>query len=334
MSLPCKMNFIDHGEGGPASCLQMRQRAVPELKSGEVMIEVACAGVNRPDIMQRAGLYPPPPGASPILGLEVAGKVVAKADDVTRLKIGDRVCALTPGGGYAEYCVTPAAHCLPIPSGLTLLEAAALPENYFTVWTNVFDRGRLQPGEIFLVHGGSSGIGTTAIQLAKAFGARVYTTVGNAEKVEAVKKIGAELAINYKEQDWAEEISRLTGGQGVNCILDMVGGPYIQKNLRSLALEGRLIQVAFQQGAKTELDCMPILIKRLTFSGSTLRPRSVDEKAAIALALLNNVWPLLEAGKVRPIIHATFPIAEAVKAHELMETSTHIGKIMLKVRSE
>ena len=334
VTLPSTMNFIDHGEGGPASCLQMRQCSVPELKSGEVLIEVAYAGVNRPDIMQRAGLYPPPPAASPILGLEVAGKVVARADDVTSLKIGDSVCALTPGGGYAEYCVSPAAHCLPIPSGLTLLEAAALPENYFTVWTNVFDRGRLQPGEIFLVHGGSSGIGTTAIQLAKAFGARVYTTVGNAEKVEAVKKIGAELAINYKEQDWAEEISRLTGGQGVNCILDMVGGPYIQKNLRLLALEGRLIQIAFQQGAKTELDCMPILIKRLTFSGSTLRPRSVDEKAAIALALLNNVWPLLEAGKIRPIIHATFPIAEAVKAHELMETSTHIGKIMLKVRSE
>ena len=331
MSLPTTMNYIDHGGGGPASCLRLRQRPLPELRSGEVLIEVACAGVNRPDVMQRAGSYPPPPGASPILGLEVAGKVVAKADEVTGLEIGDHVCALTPGGGYAEYCAAPAAHCLPIPTGLTLLEAAALPENYFTVWTNVFDRGRLQSGEAFLVHGGSSGIGTTAIQLAKAFGARVYTTVGNSEKIEAVKKIGADLAINYKEQDWAEEIHRITGGQGVNCILDIVGGSYIQKNLRSLALEGRLIQIAFQQGAKTELDCMPILIKRLTFTGSTLRPRSVEEKAAIAQALLKNVWPLLEAGKVRPIIHATFPLADAVKAHELMETSTHIGKIMLKV---
>jgi NADPH2:quinone reductase len=293
---------------------------------------VAYAGVNRPDIMQRAGFYPPPPGASPILGLEVAGKVVARAANVTQWNIGDAVCALTPGGGYAEYCAAPASNCLPIPRGLTLMEAAALPENYFTVWTNVFDRGGLKSGEKFLVHGGSSGIGITAIQLAKAFGAVVYTTVGNAEKIEAVKKLGADAAINYREKDWAEEISKLTGKQGVNCILDMVGGAYIQKNLHSLALGGRLVQIAFMQGAKTELDCMPIMIKRLTFTGSTLRPRTLDEKAAIAQALLKKVWPLLEVKKVRPIIHATFSLADAQKAHELMETSTHIGKIMLKVK--
>ncbi len=334
MSLPGTMKYVDHGKGGPASGLQVRQGPLPKLKTGEVLIEVAYAGVNRPDVMQRAGSYPPPPGASPILGLEVAGKVVARAGEVTQWNIDDRICALTPGGGYAEYCAAPASSCLPIPKGLTLNEAAALPENYFTVWTNVFDRGRLQSGEILLVHGGSSGIGVTAIQLAKAFGAQVYTTVGNAEKIEAVKKIGADAAINYKEQDWVEEISRLSGKQGVNCILDMVGGPYIQKNLQSLALEGRLVQIAFQQGAKTELDCMPILFKRLTFTGSALRPRTVDEKAAIAQALLKNVWPLLEAKKVRPIIHATFSLDNVQKAHELMETSTHIGKIMLKVKGD
>jgi len=334
MPLPGTMNYVDHGKGGPASCLQVRRDPLPALKSGEVLIEVAYAGVNRPDIMQRAGSYPPPPDASPILGLEVAGTVVARACDVTRWQVDDSVCALTPGGGYAEYCAAPAANCLPIPGGLTLIEAAALPENYFTVWTNVFDRGRLQSGETFLVHGGSSGIGITAIQLAKAFGAHVYTTVGNTEKIAAVKKIGADAAINYREEDWAEEISRLAGQQGVDCILDMVGGPYIQKNLHALAPEGRLVQIAFQQGAKTELDCMPILVKRLTFTGSTLRPRTVDEKAAIARALLKNVWPLLEAEKVRPIIHASFSLADVRKAHELMETSTHLGKIMLRVKGD
>lgn len=328
------MRYIDHGQGGPASCLEVRQGPIPVLKSGEVLIEVAYAGVNRPDLLQRAGAYPPPPGASPFLGLEVAGMVAAKAGDVKPWDVGDRVCALTPGGGYAEYCAVPALNCLPIPKGLTLIQAAALPENYFTVWTNVFDRGRLQADETFLVHGGSSGIGLTAIQLAKAFGAKVYTTVGNVEKVEAVKKIGADAAINYKEQDWAEEIYKLTGKQGVNCILDMVGGPYIQKNLQSLAVEGRLVQIAFMQGAKTELDCMPILIKRLTFTGSTLRPRTIEEKAAIAQNLLKKVWPLLEEKKVRPLIYATFPLAEVQKAHELMESSTHIGKIMLKVQGD
>jgi len=326
------MKYIDHGRGGPASCLEVKEGPVPRPKSGEVLIEVAYAGVNRPDLLQREGLYPPPADASPILGLEVAGRVAAKADDVGQWNVGDAVCALTPGGGYAEYCVAPAPHCLPIPKGLTRIEAAALPENYFTVWTNVFDRGRLQSGETFLVHGGSSGIGITAIQLAKAFGASVYTTVGNAEKVDAVKKLGADAAIHYKEGDWVEEISRLVGKQGIHCILDMVGGPYIQKNLDLLAVEGRLVQIAFLGGSKVELNCMPIMTKRLTFTGSTLRPRSIGEKAAIAQSLLKKVWPLLETGKVRPVIHATFPLADVRKAHELMATSTHIGKIMLRVK--
>lgn len=334
MPVPSMMNYIDHGNGGPAGCLRLRQGPVPKPGPGEVLIEVACSGVNRPDILQRTGSYPPPPGASPILGLEVTGRVAAKAADVAAWSIGDRVCALTPGGGYAEYCTAPASSCLPIPKGLDLLEAASLPETFFTVWTNVFERGRLQAGETFLVHGGSSGIGITAIQLAKAFGARVYTTAGSTEKIEAVKKIGADAAINYREQDWTREIDRLTGGIGVNLILDMVGGDYIQKNLQSLAPEGRLVQIAFQKGAKIELNCMPILLKRLTFTGSTLRPRSVDEKAAIAGALLEKVWPLLEAKKVRPIIHATFSLAEAQKAHELMESSAHIGKIVLRVKGD
>ena len=334
MALPATMKYIDHGQGGPAACMRIKEGPLPQLKSGEVLIAVAYAGVNRPDVLQRAGSYPPPPGASPLLGLEVAGTIAAKADDVTQWNVADAVCALTPGGGYAEYCVTAAATCLPIPKGVSLLEAAALPENFFTVWTNVFDRGGLKAGETFLVHGGSSGIGITAIQLAKAFGATVYTTVGNAEKAEAVKKLGADAAINYREQDWAKEIWSLTNKQGVNCILDMVGGPYVEKNLRSLAVEGRLVQIAFLQPSKVELDCMPIMIRRLTFTGSTLRPRTVEQKGAIAASLRAKVWPLIEAKKVGTLIHATFPLAEAAKAHELMESSTHIGKIVLKVLGE
>jgi putative PIG3 family NAD(P)H quinone oxidoreductase len=326
------MKFIEHGKGGPASCMQVDQGPLPELKSGEVLIEVAYAGVNRPDVMQRGGFYPPPPGASPIIGLEVAGKIIAKREDVAQWNVGDSVCALTPGGGYAEYCAVPASHCLPIPKGLTLMEAAALPETYFTVWTNVFDRGRLRAGETFLVHGGSSGIGVTAIQLARAFGATVYTTVGNAAKMEAVKKLGADAAFDYKVQDWVEEVSRITGKRGVNLILDMVGGPYIQKNFQCLSLDGRLVQIAFQQGAKVELDCLGIITQRLTFTGSALRPRTVEDKAAIAQGLLANVWPLLEAKEVRPVIYATFALEDVQKAHELMESSAHIGKIMLKVK--
>ena len=334
MSLPTNMKYIDHGQGGPASCMQVKQGDLPQLKSGEVLIEVAYAGVNRPDILQRAGAYPPPAGASPVLGLEIAGKIVAQADDVQEWKINDSVCALTPGGGYAEYCAAPASNCLPVPKGLSLAQAAALPENYFTVWTNVFDRGRLRAGEIFLVHGGAGGIGITAIQLAKAFGATVYTTVSGSDKIDAVKKLGADAAIDYKKQDWAEEIRKLTGKKGVNCILDMVGGSYIEKNLQLLKPNGRLVQIAFLQGSKVDLDCMPILTRSLTFTGSTLRPRSVEEKAAIAQALLKNVWPLLEAKKVGTLIHAVYPLHEAQKAHELMESSAHIGKIVLKVKRD
>ena len=333
MALPNSMKLIDHGKGGGASCMQVGAGPLPQLKTGEVLIEVAYAGVNRPDVAQRSGSYPPPPGASPLMGLEVAGKVVACAEGASQWQVGDQVCALTPGGGYAEYCAAPASNCLPVPAGLSLLEAAALPENYFTVWTNVFERGGLKAGETLLVHGGSSGIGITAIQLAKAFGATVYTTVGNAAKVAAVTRLGADAALNYKEQDWAGEIWNLTGKKGVNCILDMVGAPYVERNLKSLALEGRLVQIAFLQGAKVEIDLTPLMIKRLTFTGSTLRPRTVDQKAAIAQALLARVWPLLEAKKVSPVIHATFPLSEVVRAHELMEASTHIGKIMLQVRA-
>ncbi len=326
------MLYIDHGKGGPADILKPAEGSVPQPQVGEVVIEVHYAGVNRPDVLQRSGSYPPPPGASPILGLEVAGRISAVAANVTQWKVGDLVCALTPGGGYAEYCAVPAPHCLPIPKGLSLREAAALPENFYTVWTNVFTRGRLKAGETFLVHGGSSGIGLTAIQLAKAFGATVYTTVGSKEKAEFCKKMGADAAINYREQDFVAEVAQLTNKKGVDLILDMVGGPYIEKNLKSLALEGRLVQIAFLQPSKVELDFLPIMIKRVTFTGSTLRPRTVAQKAEIAQDLLKQVWPLLESGQVKPVIHATFPLKDAKLAHQLMESSKHIGKIMLEVR--
>jgi len=327
------MLYIDHGKGGAADVMHIAEGRVPQAQAGEVVIEVHYAGVNRPDVLQRSGSYPPPPGASPVLGLEVAGRISAVAADVKEWKAGDMVCALTPGGGYAEYCAVPAPHCLPIPKGLSLQDAAALPENFFTVWTNVFDRGRLKTGETFLVHGGSSGIGLTAIQLAKAFGATVYTTVGNKEKADFCRSIGADAAIDYREQDFVAEIAQLTNKKGVDLILDMVGGPYIEKNLKSLALEGRLVQIAFLQGSKVALDVLPIMIKRITFTGSTLRPRTVAQKAAIAQDLHKQVWPLLESGEVKPVIHATFPLKDAKRAHELMESSKHIGKIMLEVKS-
>ncbi len=326
------MLYIDHGKGGPADVLKPAEGPTPQPQAGEVVVEVHYAGVNRPDVLQRSGRYPPPPGASPILGLEVAGRVSAVAADVTQWKTGDLVCALTPGGGYAEYCAVPAQHCLPVPKGLSPQEAAALPENFYTVWTNVFDRGRLKAGETFLVHGGSSGIGLTAIQLAKASGATVYTTVGNEEKAEFCRKMGADAAINYREQDFAAAVGQLTNKKGVDLILDMVGGPYIEKNFKSLALEGRLVQIAFLQESKVMLDCMQIMLKRITFTGSTLRPRTAAQKAAIAQDLLKQVWPLLESGKVKPVIHATFPLKDARLAHELMESSKHIGKIMLEVK--
>jgi NADPH2:quinone reductase len=328
------MKFIDHGTGGPASVLKLAEGANPVLKAGEVLIEVHYAGVNRPDILQRSGKYPPPPGASPVLGLEVAGKIVETAPDVTQWKVGDTVCALTPGGGYAEYCAAPAAHCLPVPKGLTLEQAASLPENWFTVWTNIIERGRLKSGEKFLVHGGSSGIGLAAIQLAKAWGATVYTTVGNTMKADYCRTMGADVVWNYKNEDWPAELWKTTEKRGVDIILDMVGGDYVEKNIRSLAVDGRLVQIAFLQPSKVSIDCMPIMVKRLTFTGSTLRPRSIEDKAAIAQALLKTVWPRFESGALRTYLYRTYPLAEVAAAHELMESSTHIGKIMLAVRPD
>ncbi|MGA8053512.1 MAG: NAD(P)H-quinone oxidoreductase [Burkholderiales bacterium] len=327
------MRYIDHGQGGPASVMKVAEGPKPEPKAAEVLIEVQYAGVNRPDVLQRAGAYPPPPGASPVLGLEVAGKVVAAGAGVAWPAVGDLVCALAPGGGYSEYCTVPAGQCLPIPNGLSVMEAASLPETFFTVWTNVFDRGRLKAGERFLVHGGSSGIGSTAIQLAKAFGANVLTTVGNEAKAKFCESLGADVAINYRVRDWAAEVWKATGKQGVNVILDMVGGDYTMKNIRSLAVEGRLVQIAFLKESKiADFDAMPIMIRRLTFTGSTLRPRSVEDKTAIANALREKVWPLLELKKVKTVIHKVFPLGEVQAAHELMESSAHVGKIVLEVK--
>jgi len=304
---------------------------LPTPGDNDVLIKVEYAGVNRPDIAQRTGRYNPPPGASPILGLEVAGKVVAKGANVMQWSVGDAVCALTPGGGYAEYCVTPAAHSLPLPGGLSLLEAASLPENFFTVWVNVFDTCKLKAGESFLVHGGSSGIGLTAIQLAKAFGATVFTTVGNEEKAVFCRQIGADHAVNYKNQDFFAEIQALAGKKGIDVILDMVGGSYIEKNLKLLAIEGRLCLIAFLQGSKAEIDFMMLMLKRQTLTGSTLRARPDAQKSAIAKSLQEKVWPLIEAGKVKPVVHKVFPLAQVAQAHRLMESSLHIGKIMLAV---
>lgn len=324
------MRYIEHQPGGGPEVLHPAQTERPTPRAGEVLIQVAAAGVNRPDVAQRNGSYPPPADASPILGLEVAGTIVAVGPDVDRWQPGDQVCALTPGGGYAEYCVTPAVHCLPIPAGLSLVEAASLPENYFTVWTNVFDRGRLQQGEHFLVHGGSGGIGQCAIQLARQFGAIVHTTVGTAEKVEFCRDLGAHHVYRYRDEDWADLAYRNSSKHGMDVILDMVGGDYAPRHLRLLALEGRLVNIAMLAGRHTDqIDIAAIMSKRLTWTGSTLRPRSVADKAAIAQALEQHVWPLFASGALKPTIHATFPLEEARAAHELMETSSHQGKIVL-----
>lgn len=325
------MRYINLPEFGAPEAMQLAQGAVPEPGPRDVLVEVAYAGVNRPDVAQRLGRYNPPPGASPVLGLEVSGTIVAAGGDVTGWKVGDAVCALTPGGGYAEKVVTPAAHCLPVPRGLSMLEAAALPENFFTVWVNAFETCRLRAGETFLVHGGSSGIGLTAIQLAKAFGATVYTTAGSDEKTAFCRKMGADLAINYRTQDFVAEIQAVAGASGVDVIMDMVGGDYIGKNLKLLATEGRLVFIAFLQGGKAEVDFMRVMLKRQTLTGSTLRARPDSQKAAIAAQLREKVWPLIEAGKVRPVIHQVFALADAPAAHRLMESSLHIGKIMLAV---
>jgi putative PIG3 family NAD(P)H quinone oxidoreductase len=330
------MTAIEITKAGEPEVLQPVARAVPIPQSGEVLIKVAAAGVNRPDVLQRQGSYAPPPGASDLPGLEVAGTIVALGGDHggtngATWKVGDQVMALTPGGGYAEYCVTPSEHCLRIPTGLDMTAAAAIPETFFTVWTNVFDRARLQPGESFLVHGGSSGIGTTAIQLAHHFGARVFTTAGSDDKCRSCKELGADVAINYKDHDFVEVIKKETGGAGIDVILDMVGGDYIPRNLKSLAVDGRLVQIAFLQGSSAEINLAPLMVKRQTITGSTLRPRSVADKAKIAAALTGKVLPLIDAGKVRPILYKTFPLREAAAAHRLMETSVHTGKIVLTV---
>jgi putative PIG3 family NAD(P)H quinone oxidoreductase len=328
------MRYVAAREPGPPEVLAVAETQLPVPKRGDVLIRVAYAGVNRPDCLQRAGGYPPPPDASPIIGLEVSGTIVALGEDVDAWHVGDVVCALTAGGGYAEYCTAPAAYCLPPPHGLSLLETASLPENYFTVWHNVFERGRLQEGETLLVHGGSSGIGLTAIQLAKAFGAAVITTVGSADKAAYCRGIGADHAINYRERDFAAEVAAITAKRGVDVVLDMVGGDYIEKNLKCLALEGRLVIIAFLRGSRAEVDWRFIMLKRLTVTGSTMRASPHERKAAIAQALRERVWPLFEAGRLKPVIYRVFPLQEAAAAHALMESSQHIGKIMLAVRSE
>ena len=329
-NIPQSMNYIQIEKHGDPGVLKLHSMPVPEPGPGEVLIKVAAAGVNRPDVMQRKGLYPPPPGATDIPGLEVSGTVVSVGQNVSKPPINSEVCALVTCGGYAEYCLAAASICLPVPEKISLVNAAGIPETFFTVWTNVFKRGQLKAGESLLVHGGSSGIGTTAIQLGKAFGATVYTTAGTSDKCEFCNNLGADAAINYREQDFSEEIKRLTEGKGVNVILDMVGGPYFPKNIRLLADEGRLVQIALMQGSKAEVDFRSLLLKRVTLTGSTLRPRSVEEKTKIAHALQKNVWPLLESGAIRPIIHETFPLKQASEAHRLMESSAHIGKILLK----
>ena len=329
--LPATMRYVAAREPGPPDVLALADGPVPQPKPDEVLIKVSHAGVNRPDCLQRAGAYPPPPDASPIIGLEVAGTIVARGASVRGWRVGDRVCALTPGGGYAEYCTTPACFCLPVPEGLTELEAASLPENFFTVWNNLFDRGRLRCGEKVLIHGGSSGIGLTAIQFAKQVDTTVITTVGSDDKAAFCHTMGADHAINYRTQDFVAEVARITSGSGVNVVLDMVGGDYIEKNLKCLAPEGRLVIIAFLHGSRVELDWRHIMLKRLTVTGSTLRASPVERKAELAQSLRSNVWPLLETREVKPVIHRVFALADAAAAHALMESSAHIGKILLTV---
>jgi NADPH2:quinone reductase len=330
MTLPATMRYVDFSPGGPDG-LRLAETAVPEPKTGELLIRVRAAGVNRPDIQQRKGLYPPPPGASPILGLEAAGEIAAIGEGVTGYEIGGHVTALCNGGAYAEYVTAPATQCLPWPAGFTAIQAAALPETFFTVWANVFDIGALQPGESLLVHGGTSGIGITAIQLAIAHGAKVFATAGSAEKCAAIEQLGA-TAINYKTTDFAAAIAAATEKKGVNVVLDMVGAAYTPRNIASLAPRGRLVQIAFLEGNVVEnFNLLPVMVKRLTITGSTMRPRTAAEKGGIAQSLREKIWPQLEAGLYAPVIHAVFPLGEVRKAHELMESSAHIGKIMLSL---
>ena len=330
-SLPETMHVVEISTPGGPEVLVPATRPVPAPQAGEILVRVAAAGVNRPDVMQRQGKYPPPAGVTDIPGLEIAGTVAATGDGVSGWSPGDALCALVAGGGYAEFCVAPAPQCLPVPAPLSLTEAAALPETFFTVWENVFNRGRLTEGETLLVHGGSSGIGTTAIQLARARGARVLVTAGSAEKCRACEALGAVRAINYRDEDFVAVVKQVTDGAGVDVVLDMVGGNYVVRNLNALAVDGRLVQIAVQHGTKAEIPVHLIMTKRLTFTGSTLRPRPVAVKAAIAEALRQQVWPLIEAGEVKPVVHASFPLQKAAEAHALMDSGAHIGKIVLTV---
>jgi NADPH2:quinone reductase len=331
MQLPATMRYIAVREPGPPDVLVPARGPLPVLKSGEVLIKVAYAGVNRPDCLQRSGAYPPPPDASPIIGLEVSGTIAAVASDVIGRKVGDEVCALTPGGGYAEYCATPAGFCLPLPTVVTRAEAAGIPENYFTVWYNLFERVHLVAGESVLIHGGTSGIGLTAIQLAKAFGCTVITTAGSAEKVAFCLAIGADHAIDYRTQDFVAEVARITDKRGVDVVLDMVGGDYIARNLKSLALEGRLAQIAFLQGSRVELEMRHAMMRRLTITGSTLRASPLERKVALARALHEKVWPLFATGRLKVVVQQMFPLDQAAHAHALMESGALIGKIILEV---
>ncbi len=330
-TLPESMSAIEITEPGGPEVLKPTRRPVPRPALGEVLVKVEAAGINRPDVMQRSGNYPPPPGAPDIPGLEIAGRVVEVGVGVSRWQQGDQVCALVSGGGYAEYCVASAPLCLPVPAALTATDAAALPETFFTVWTNVFQRGRLVGGETFLVHGGASGIGTAAIQLAHQLGARVFATAGSAAKCAACQSLGAERAINYREENFVEVVGQLTDGAGVDLILDMVGGDYVGRNLQALAVEGRLVQIALLHGASAEINLLAVMMKRLTLTGSTLRPRTVEQKTAIATELESVVWPMLETGRVRPVIDSTFALADAAAGHVRMESGEHTGKIVLTV---
>ena len=328
-ALPASMSCVEIKKPGGPEALVPATRPVPQPMAGEILIKVAAAGVNRPDIAQRAGHYPPPPGASDLPGLEAAGTVAALGAGVAGWQVGDALCTLTPGGAYAEYCTAPAPQCLPVPKGFDMLRAAALPENYFTVWHNLFERGALKSGESVLIHGGASGIGTTAIQLAKAFGATVFTTVRNEDKAKAVRELGADHAILYKDNDWAAEVQKLGGG--VDVVLDMVAGDYLPKNLQLLKQDGRCVVIAVQLGAMATISAAVVMMNRLTLTGSTLRPQSVENKGRMARGLKDKVWPLLEAGKVKPIIYKTFPLKDAAGAHAELERADHVGKIMLTV---
>jgi NADPH:quinone reductase len=329
VALPRMMRQVVFDSAGGPDVIRIAETSVPQPGPGKVLVEVVAAGVNRPDCLQRAGHYPPPPGESGVPGMEIAGHVVALGEGVTGLRLGDAICALVSSGGYAEYALADAPLCLPVPRGLSVIEAAGIPETFFTVFDNVFTRGRLKAGEWILIHGGSSGIGSTAIQLAKAFGATVFVTAGSPEKCAFCRTLGADYAIDYKRQDFVEEVKKITQ-RGVDLILDMVGGAYIQKNLSILALEGRLVQIAFLQSSLVEkFNFMPMMLKRLTLMGSTLRARTLAQKALVAAAVYEKVWPLIEAGRVKPVIHATFPLEDARQAHELMESSGHVGKIVL-----